>query len=107
MAIDFKTAIQIVPHVINTKKPIMFRGRHGIGKSEVVYQIASKIGLPVIERRSKLAWCGRCGHPPRPPQRQGAAGRTGGGGAGVAPGLLILQHQSRRRFGPETGVRHY
>ena len=51
MAIDFKTAIQIVPHVINTKKPIMFRGRHGVGKSEVVYQIASKIGLPVIERR--------------------------------------------------------
>jgi len=51
MAIDFKTAIEIVPHVINTKKPIMFRGRHGVGKSEVVYQIASHIGLPVIERR--------------------------------------------------------
>lgn len=31
--------------------PIMIRGRHGIGKSECVYQIAAKLELPVIERR--------------------------------------------------------
>jgi hypothetical protein len=39
MAIDFKTATSIVPHVLNVRKPVLFRGRHGIGKSEVVYQI--------------------------------------------------------------------
>jgi hypothetical protein len=52
MAIDFKTAISIVPHVMNVRKPVLFRGRHGIGKSEVVYQIAKERGLPVVERRA-------------------------------------------------------
>ena len=52
MAIDFKTAISIVPHVMNVRKPVLFRGRHGIGKSEVVYQIAKDRGLPVVERRA-------------------------------------------------------
>jgi len=52
MAIDFKTAINIVPHVINVRKPVLFRGRHGIGKSEVVYQIAENLGLLVVERRA-------------------------------------------------------
>ena len=39
MAIDFKTFLSCAPHVIATRKPILLRGRHGIGKSEVVYQI--------------------------------------------------------------------
>jgi hypothetical protein len=52
MAIDFKTVIGIVPHVLNVHKPVLFRGRHGVGKSEVVYQIAKSIGLPVVERRA-------------------------------------------------------
>ena len=52
MAVDFKTFIQIAPHVCDVRKPVLLRGRHGIGKSEVVYQIASNLGLPVVERRA-------------------------------------------------------
>jgi len=36
MAIDFSTFIQVVPHVTAVKKPVLVRGRHGVGKSEVV-----------------------------------------------------------------------
>ena len=52
MSVDFKTFRLCAPHVINVRKPILLRGRHGIGKSEVVYQIAKDLGLPVIERRA-------------------------------------------------------
>ena len=54
MAVDFKTFRQCAPHVIKTRKPILLRGRHGIGKSEVVYQIAADLNLLVVERRSLL-----------------------------------------------------
>ena len=40
MAIDFKTFVSVAPHVLNVRKPLMLRGRHGVGKSELVYQIA-------------------------------------------------------------------
>ena len=52
MAIDFKSFLQCAPHVIKVRKPILIRGRHGIGKSEVVYQIAESLDLPVVERRA-------------------------------------------------------
>jgi len=52
MAIDFKTFRNVAPHVIAVHKPVLLRGRHGVGKSEVVYQIASDIDLPVVERRA-------------------------------------------------------
>jgi hypothetical protein len=52
MAIDFKAFRLCAPHVINVRKPILLRGRHGIGKSEVVYQVAEDMGLPVVERRA-------------------------------------------------------
>ena len=52
MAVDFKTFLQVVPHVTAIKKPVLIRGRHGVGKSEVVYQFAESIGLPVVERRA-------------------------------------------------------
>ena len=45
MAIDFKTFNTVAPHVLAVKKPLMLRGRHGIGKSEVVYQVAESMGL--------------------------------------------------------------
>jgi len=51
MAIDFATFTSIAPHVLSVRLPILIRGRHGIGKSEVVYQIAASMGLPVVERR--------------------------------------------------------
>ena len=52
MAIDFKTFLSIIPHVVDAKFPILTRGRHGIGKSTVVYQIANNLGLEVVERRA-------------------------------------------------------
>jgi hypothetical protein len=52
MAIDFKTFVEIAPLVTNVRKPILLRGRHGVGKSEVVYQLAKELDLPVVERRA-------------------------------------------------------
>ena len=52
MAVDFATFSNIVHHVTNVRKPVLLRGRHGIGKSTVVYQFADKVGLPIVERRA-------------------------------------------------------
>ena len=52
MAIDFKTFNSIVSHLIASRFPILLRGRHGIGKSTLVYQLAKEQGLPVVERRA-------------------------------------------------------
>jgi len=32
--------------------PVLLRGRHGVGKSQVVYQLAANANLPVVERRA-------------------------------------------------------
>ena len=52
MAVDFKTFVSLAPAVSAARLPVLLRGRHGIGKSQVVYQIAGSLGLPVIERRA-------------------------------------------------------
>jgi hypothetical protein len=52
MAVDFKTFTQVAPHVLAVNKPVLIRGRHGVGKSEVVYQIANAMNMPVVERRA-------------------------------------------------------
>jgi hypothetical protein len=52
MAVDFKTFLNIVPHIIAARYPVLLRGRHGIGKSTVVYQLAAERGLTVVERRA-------------------------------------------------------
>ncbi len=52
MAVDFATFSQIVHHVTNVRKPVLLRGRHGIGKSTVVYQYAAKQNMEVVERRA-------------------------------------------------------
>ena len=52
MAVDFATFSNIVHHVTNVRKPVLLRGRHGIGKSTVVYQYASKQNMEVVERRA-------------------------------------------------------
>ena len=52
MAIDFATFLNVAPHILNSRLPVLIRGRHGVGKSEVVYQIAETRSLPVIERRA-------------------------------------------------------
>ena len=52
MAIDFNTFLSVAPHILNSRLPILIRGRHGVGKSEVVYQVAAARELPVVERRA-------------------------------------------------------
>ena len=52
MAVDFATFSNIVHHVTNVRKPVLLRGRHGIGKSTVVYQYATKQNMEVVERRA-------------------------------------------------------
>tara|TARA_R100000988_G_scaffold102074_1_gene76450 strand:- start:234 stop:1277 length:1044 start_codon:yes stop_codon:yes gene_type:complete len=52
MSVDFKTFVKLAPAVSAAKLPVLLRGRHGIGKSQVVYQLAAAMGLPVIERRA-------------------------------------------------------
>tara|TARA_R100000315_G_C5223888_1_gene135323 strand:+ start:379 stop:1512 length:1134 start_codon:yes stop_codon:yes gene_type:complete len=60
--VSFKTLAAVLPHVVlhgldekgNPKAghPVLIRGRHGIGKSATVYQLAERLGLPVVERRA-------------------------------------------------------
>ncbi len=52
MAIDFKTFLSVIPHIVDAKFPVLIRGRHGIGKSTIVYQLAEDLGLPVVEPNS-------------------------------------------------------
>ncbi len=52
MAVDFKTFNRVVKKVALVKKPVLLRGRHGIGKSTVVYQFAKSMGMDVVERRA-------------------------------------------------------
>jgi hypothetical protein len=52
MAVDFKTFLRVVPFITNVKKPVLIRGRHGIGKSETVYSFAAAKGMRVVERRA-------------------------------------------------------
>ena len=52
MAIDFRTFNSVINHIIDAKYPVLIRGRHGIGKSELVYQTAQNLGLPIVERRA-------------------------------------------------------
>ena len=52
MAITFKAFHECVPFVLSIRKPVLLRSRHGVGKSSVVYQMAEKLKLPVVERRA-------------------------------------------------------
>jgi len=52
MSVDFATFLSVAPHIISAKLPVLIRGRHGVGKSEVVYMIANDLGLPIVERRA-------------------------------------------------------
>ena len=52
MSISFKIFNSIINPILNARFPVLLRGRHGIGKSAVVYQKAEELGLPVVERRA-------------------------------------------------------
>ena len=41
MSVDFKTFVNLAPSVSAARLPVLLRGRHGIGKSQVVYQLAA------------------------------------------------------------------
>lgn len=50
--VTIKELVNILPYVIKAKLPILIRGPHGIGKSEVVRQFAEQIGMKVVEQRA-------------------------------------------------------
>ena len=52
MAVDFNTFLNVVPHILRSRLPVLLRGRHGVGKSQVVYMIAADMDMPVVERRA-------------------------------------------------------
>ena len=52
MTVDFATFSRVAPHILDARLPVLVRGRHGVGKSQVVYQIAAHRNLPVVERRA-------------------------------------------------------
>ena len=41
--ISFEQFGKIAPYILRSRKPIMGHGKHGIGKSELVYQLADKL----------------------------------------------------------------
>lgn len=51
MGISFKAFSECVPFVTAINKPVLLRARHGVGKSEIVYQYAKSVGRQVVERR--------------------------------------------------------
>ena len=52
MSVDFATFNAVVPFVVEAALPVLMRGAHGIGKSELVYQLARTLDPPVVERRA-------------------------------------------------------
>jgi len=52
LSVSFSELNRCLPFVLTSKYPVLLRGRHGIGKSQVVYQYAEKMDLPVVERRA-------------------------------------------------------
>jgi len=53
MSVDFKTFVKLAPAVSAARFPVLLRGRHGVGKSQVVYQLAANmgdlVGLPSVD----------------------------------------------------------
>jgi MoxR-like ATPase len=50
--ISFGTFNAIVDSIADARFPVLIRGRHGIGKSQLIYQFAGRRSLDVIERRA-------------------------------------------------------
>ena len=85
--ISFEQFGKIAPYILRSRKPIMGHGKHGIGKSELVYQLADKLAgilgdefttkygkdyvFPVVERRaSQMADTGDVIGVPEPKESQ-------------------------------------
>jgi hypothetical protein len=52
MSMTFAAFLSSADFIIDCKLPVLLRARHGVGKSSVVYQIAKRRNLPVVERRA-------------------------------------------------------
>jgi AAA domain (dynein-related subfamily) len=52
MSVSFKDFMSFVKMICDARFPVMIRGQHGVGKSQLVYQYAKRAGLPVVERRA-------------------------------------------------------
>lgn len=52
ITVNFQEFDSVVDAILKTRLAILLRGPHGIGKSAVVYQIAKRLGLKVIELRA-------------------------------------------------------
>ena len=52
MAISFATLNSILPILVKAKFPTLIRGRHGIGKSQIVFHLGQQLGMPVVDRRA-------------------------------------------------------
>jgi hypothetical protein len=50
-SVNMKQATVLMKMYAKAKKPTLIRSRHGVGKSQLVYEIAEEFGLPVVERR--------------------------------------------------------
>lgn len=50
-SVTIKTLQTLIPLISTQKNPILIRGRHGIGKSELVKQFANSINRPLVEKR--------------------------------------------------------
>ncbi|MFB6215733.1 MAG: AAA family ATPase, partial [Candidatus Aenigmatarchaeota archaeon] len=51
MELNFREARQAAKPFLMTGKAVLLRGKHGIGKTSVIYQIGNDLGIPVVERR--------------------------------------------------------
>ena len=54
MSIDFRTFRNVVPAVIAARFPVLIRGRHGVGKSQVVYQTAADLEIGRASCRERV-----------------------------------------------------
>ncbi len=52
MSISFYSLNKCLPLVTSARLPVLLRGKHGIGKSQIIYQFADSIEIPVVERRA-------------------------------------------------------
>lgn len=52
MNVNFKELSLLLTAVTKSRKPVLIRGRHGIGKSEMVRAFAESVGMEMVERRA-------------------------------------------------------
>ena len=68
LTLNIRQLVKVAPHIMKQKYGLLLRGKHGIGKSQIVYQLATEIPkflgldikeMPVIDKR--LSQCADAG----------------------------------------------